>query len=196
MASKRLNKLNRQRITQICIDTAFKEKREKLLALRKRTAELVWDELFSRFKDSLLSLPEHIIPKRGYVKFYIEGESSYIELPLEKTKPVPDFLYCRHNYTINEHGSARKHYAEIELLHRQIREEVELARNQICAILSQVKTFQQLYEIWPECKQYQNQFEGAPIVSPENLPSLPIPQLNALLGLSADDKAENGQEKE
>ena len=52
MASKRLNKLNRQRITQICIDTAFKEKREKLLALRKRTAELVWDELFSRFKDS------------------------------------------------------------------------------------------------------------------------------------------------
>lgn len=196
MASKRLNKIDRQRIIQICIDNAFKEKREKLQALRRRTGELVWDELFSPFKNSLLSLPEYILPKRNTIKFYIDGVTTHNMLPLEKTKPVPEFPYCRHGYTINEDGLARKRYSEIELLSEQIKEEVELAKGQIFAILSQVKTFQQLYEIWPECKQWQNQFEGAPIVSPENLPSLPIPQLNALLGLSADDKAENRQEKE
>lgn len=35
MASKRLNKLNRQRITQICIDTAFKEKKRKTSSVKK-----------------------------------------------------------------------------------------------------------------------------------------------------------------
>ena len=182
----RLTKTMRHQIISNLIKHGFKERREVLENAERIFADTVYNDLYSDdVKAKMEAMPKGFLPSKNYL--YCTFGDQFGKVSFGKERIIAYKHHCGNAAKVYESNSliAQRFFRLSDHWDTLIKEEAQ-AESTTQGILESVSTVEKLLEAWPECRPF---VEGiAPVPKPLP-PALPIPEINAMLGLKLDSEA-------
>lgn len=196
----RLSVRDKNDITNNAVNqSAIRERRKERDARRKAWAESVrlWvnggdesaaQEIGRKIQDLLSEMPDgfrdnaHFLPYSNFKRVQFDGHRGVVLAEWGQSKIVRNGAAA---VNIPRDHALQAEYNEIEALDKAIQDDANKIRAQVNSVLNSVTTVAKLLKVWPECREL---LPGGLGHGKVRLPSVPIKDLNAALGLPKGGK--------
>jgi len=176
------NEIRRQIITKL-LDHGFSKRHAALRAEENALALELYNDIYSpEIQAQMQALPAGFLQARSTILCQFGNDCGVLFFKGDAGKRMAEkhVGLVAKVYSVNSHFAMK--YAELDFKKKMLSEERIQAKSTADGILYSVHTVEKLLEAWPECKPF---VEAVTPMPKPLLPALPIPEINAMLGLTA-----------
>lgn len=173
-----LTKAIRENMRQAVLDHAFNAKLEKAQKQLVIAADALYMSHHGEYLETMQKLPSDFLYASRYMDTNIGGQRHQVCL---SGKKLMSYESGCSRIVFEASNPVAIAYLQANDKLKDIRNQLDTMHNKVTAILESVRTFEKLWEIWPESKPILEKFETKPPVA--FLPAIQFDKINAELGL-------------
>lgn len=181
------NDIRQQIITRL-IEHGFSKRWAALDVEENALALEVYNDIYPpKIQAQMQAMPAGFLSERGSIYCKFGSDCHVLDFGGNATKRMADkhIGVVAKVYAANSPFAQK--YSEWKFKNETLRDEYRQAKGTAQGILVSVRSVEKLLEAWPECKPFVESVTPVPKPLP---PALPIPEINAMLGLTAAQDAQ------